>query len=738
MLVLAGAGSGKTRVLTHRIAHLIADEHVDPSEILAITFTNKAAGEMRERLAHQLGGMAYGMWVSTFHAMCVRILRTHADKLGFTHNFTIYDDDDQKRLIKEIMKSEQIDEQSWSINAIRGRISSAKNELQSPAEYSALASTPPAQVTAQVYEVYQRRLFSANAMDFDDLLAHTVKLFVEHPTALHSYQKRFRYIHVDEYQDTNHAQYRITNMLAAYWRNLMVVGDDDQSIYSWRGADISNILEFEKDYPEAHVVKLEQNYRSTQTILDAANAIVANNLGRKDKRLFTEEGAGEKVALYLAANEKDEANYIAGEIEKLTGKGEYLYKECAVFYRTNAQSRNFEDAFLRAGIPYRLVGGTKFFERAEIRDVMAYLKAVVNPADDISIKRIINSPKRALGKTTVDHISQLAYDHDLTFDSALRLALEEGELRAATLKSLASFVNLLDEMRSMEGDLLDLVELIIDRCGLIAYFEMQRTDEAQTRVENIREFVSVVADYADSHEGDELTLESFMEWLALRSDLDSMSASDDSVTLMTVHTAKGLEYPVVFVGGLEENIFPHQNSIFSDGGIEEERRLMYVAVTRARKLLYLTYAASRMTFGSTGYNPPSRFIQEIPTELVKSSSVGSSGYSGFGYEKRGDRHGVSHHGTSYATPRYLGGDGYDSGFDPTRDKDLGRIYGAGGAPRKKQAPKETFAPGDRIDHKTFGRGTIVSVDGDSLEIAFDGIGKTKKLLVGYAPIVKIQ
>lgn len=735
LLVLAGAGSGKTRVLTHRIAHLIADEGVQPYEILAITFTNKAAGEMRSRLAKQIGGNAAGMWVATFHAMCVRILRAHADQIGYTHNFTIYDDDDSKRLVKEIMQVQHIDEKSWSINSIRNRISSAKNELQSPKEYEALASTPPEKMAAKVYTAYQRRLFAANAMDFDDLLFNAVKLFVENPTTLESYQKRFRFIHVDEYQDTNHAQYRLTNMLAAYWRNLMVVGDDDQSIYSWRGADITNILEFEKDYPEAHVVKLEQNYRSTQTILDAANAIVANNSGRKDKKLFTDEAAGEKISLYLATSEKDEAHYIAGEIDRLTSKGEYLYNDCAVFYRTNAQSRNLEDAFLRAGIPYRLVGGTKFFERAEIRDVMAYLKSVVNPADDISLKRIINTPKRSLGKTTVDYVSNLSYDNDITFNQAIKLAVEMGELRSSAIGALDEFAESLDAMRAMKGDLLDLVDMIIDKSGLISALEIQRTDEAQARVENIREFLSVVADFADSHDEEENTLESFMEWLALRSDLDSVSASDDSVTLMTVHTAKGLEYPIVFVSGLEENIFPHQNSIFSESGIEEERRLMYVAVTRARKLLYLTYASSRMSFGTTSYNAPSRFIEEIPTELVDASSVGSKDYSGFGHDKRGDRHGVSAHGA----PRYMGGSDIFGGYDPTRDKDLGRVFGAGGSSaKKKKGADTTFEVGDRVDHKTFGRGTVAVVSGDSIEIDFDGIPKRKKLLVGYAPIVKIQ
>ncbi|MBK5211260.1 MAG: DNA helicase PcrA [Coriobacteriia bacterium] len=737
LLVLAGAGSGKTRVLTSRIARLINDLGIYPSQILAITFTNKAAAEMRSRLHKQIGGDVASMWVATFHAMCVRILRADGERIGFTRNFTIYDDDDQKRLVKEIMQTLSVDDKNWTINSIRGRISTAKSSLMSANEYAARASTPPEKVTAQIYAEYERRLKMANAMDFDDLLLNTVVLFEKHRDVLEAYQNRFRYIHVDEYQDTNHAQYKITNLLAEKHHNLMVVGDDDQSIYSWRGADITNILEFEKDYPEAHVVKLEQNYRSTQNILDAANAVVSNNTGRKDKKLFTDSARGEKIKLYLATTEKDEANYIAGEIDRLTADGTHLYGDCAVFYRTNAQSRNFEDAFLRAGIPYRLVGGTKFFARVEIRNVMAYLKVVLNSDDDISVKRIINVPRRALGKTTIDHVSGLAYDKGVTFEAGIKLAVEEGALRSNAITSLDDFAHMLDAMRGMEGGLVDIVEMIVDKSGYLRSLEIERTDESLARAENIKEFVSVVADYAQEHDDEENTLAGFMEFLALRTDLDSVSADDDAVTLMTIHTAKGLEFPVVFVSGLEEGIFPHQNSIFSESGVEEERRLAYVAITRARKQLFLSRAATRMTFGSTSCNPASRFIDEIPNELLEIAGIGSRDYGGFGHDKRGDRRATSSHGAG--TSRYLGGSYVFDDAAVATGKSRVASFGSANSPsRKKAHEKVQFAVDDRIDHKTFGRGTVVGASGDSVEIAFDGTAGTKKLLVGYAPIVKIQ
>lgn len=738
LLVLAGAGSGKTRVLTYRIAHLVADRGVSPSDILAITFTNKAAAEMRERLGRLLGSIGArwsprSMWVMTFHAMCVRMLRLDGEKLGFTSNFSIYDDDDSKRLLKAVMAELEINDKVYPLNMVRNRISAAKNELVSTSAFAAKATMPPDKAVARIYPVYQQRLRSNNAMDFDDLLVNAHRLLAEHDDVLAAYQDRFRYISVDEYQDTNHAQYSITTLLAARHRNLMVVGDDDQSIYSWRGADIRNILEFEHDYPEATVVKLEENYRSTARILMAANAVVANNANRKPKTLFTSNAEGEKIASYLASDERDEARFIAGEIERL-GRTEHRgYRDVAVFYRTNAQSRTLEDAFLRAGITYRIIGGTRFFDRAEIRDVMAYLKAVVNPADEISMKRIINTPKRGIGDTTVDKIDVLARSANITFDAALRDAGLAECVNAGTCAKLAAFGEMLDEMRSLEGDLRELVEMIVDKAGIIAAYEAERTDEATGRAENVREFFTVVSEFSAAHEGADLP--AFMEWLALRTDLDSLDeAADDYVTLMTVHTAKGLEYPVVFVAGLEESIFPHANSMFDPAGLEEERRLAYVAITRARERLYLTHAHSRSIYGSTQHNPPSRFIGEIPAEHVEASGVGSAGLSGVGHDKRGDRRGTFGHGaSSRGEGRVFGSGAPKSGLGTSSSG------ASSGAPsRQPVAPRESFEAGEIVDHKVFGRGRVVEVKGDQLIIRFDRTGETKKLLVGYAPIVKVK
>jgi len=727
LLVLAGAGSGKTRVLTYRIAHLVGDLGVSPAEILAITFTNKAAAEMRERLGVLLGGYATRtMWVMTFHAMCVRMLRNDGELLGFSRNFTIYDEDDSKRLLKEVMRELEIDEKHYPVNGIRNRISAAKNELVGPNDFSARAASPVDRKVAEVYPRYQARMLDANAMDFDDLLVNAYRLFTEHPRVLRAYQDRFRYVSVDEYQDTNHAQYEITNLLAGVHGNLMVVGDDDQSIYSWRGADIRNILEFERDYPAAHVVKLEQNYRSSARILAAANAVVANNPNRKPKTLFTANAEGEKVASYLASDERDESRFIAAEIERLLRSEHRRYTDFAVFYRTNAQSRVLEDALLKAGVPYRIVGGTRFFDRAEIRDVMAYLKVVVNPADEISLKRIINQPKRGIGATTVERIDATARERGVGFEDALRASLDDDGLQARTRVALSGFAALLDELRAMHGDLRDLVEMIVSRSGLIEALEAENTDEALGRADNIREFFGVVSEFAENHE--EPDLPAFMEWLALRTDLDSLTIDDEYVTLMTVHTAKGLEYPVVFVAGLEESIFPHANSMFDPAGLEEERRLAYVAITRARERLYLTHAHARSLYGATQHNPPSRFIAEIPAEHLEASGVGSLGVSGVGWEKRGDRRGTLGHGI---------GVGAGAGG--------GRVFGGGapragavGGSRAPKAPAESFSAGDLVDHKAFGRGRVVTVKGDALEVRFDRTGETKKLLVGYAPIVKIK
>ena len=722
LLVLAGAGSGKTRVLTFRIAHLIEDLRVSPAEILAITFTNKAAAEMRERLGALVGPGVRSMWVMTFHAMCVRMLRLDGELLGFTRNFTIYDADDSKRLIKEVMRELDISEKHYPVNGVANRISAAKNELVSAQAFAASAVTPLDKKSAQIFARYQQRLKTANAMDFDDLLGNAHRLLDEHPDELRAYQQRFRYISVDEYQDTNHAQYAITNLLAGGYGNLMVVGDDDQSIYSWRGADIRNILEFERDYPAARVVKLEQNYRSTARILSAANAVIAENKGRKAKTLFTANAEGEKIASYLASDERDEARFIAGEIERLVRTEHRHYTDFAIFYRTNAQSRVLEDGLMRAGIVYRIVGGTRFFDRAEIRDTMAYLKAVVNPADEISLKRVINTPRRGLGDTTIERVERDARQYDVTFEDALRAAADDERHQGRARAAIAEFVGLLDELRAMEGDLRDLVEMVVARTGLIEALEAENTDEARGRADNIREFFGVVGEFAATHENNDLP--AFMEWLALRTDLDALAEGEEYVTLMTVHTAKGLEYPVVFVAGLEDSIFPHQNSMFDPSGLEEERRLAYVAITRARERLYLTHAHSRSLYGTTQHNPQSRFVAEIPAEHVEASGVGSLGVSGSGWEKRGDRQGSFGHGTASGP----GG---------------GRVFGSGApkaAPgsRKPQEPAESFDVGDIVDHKAFGRGRVLAAKGDALEIRFERTGETKKLLVGYAPIVKIK
>ena len=511
LLVLAGAGSGKTRVLTFRIAHMLGDLGVKPWQILAITFTNKAAAEMRERLAALIPSGTRGMWVCTFHAMCVRMLREDADLLGYTGQFTIYDDDDSKRMVRDIMQALGIEQKQFPINMIRSKISSAKNAMIGPEDMLKSADSPNDKKAAQVYLELERRLRAANAMDFDDLLVRTLELLRTRPEVLDKYQERFRYISVDEYQDTNHVQYEIANLLAAKYQNLMVVGDDDQSIYSWRGADITNILDFEKDFKNCKTVKLEQNYRSTGHILSAANAVVRHNSQRKEKRLFTAEGDGEKIQAFQASDERDEGRWIAGEIEKLHSKGT-SYDDIAVFYRTNAQSRILEDMFLRAGVPYKIVGGTRFFDRAEIRDVMAYLKMIVNPADEMSVKRVINTPRRGIGSTSIQKIEQLARDNRCSFFQACEIACAEtGMFSAKVRNGLSSFVSLVREGRRMDGELKDVVEMIVDKTGLLQAFRAEGTMESESRAENIQEFLGVAAEFEETHEDIEGTLESLEE-----------------------------------------------------------------------------------------------------------------------------------------------------------------------------------------------------------------------------------
>ncbi len=855
LLVLAGAGSGKTRVLTFRIAHMIADLGVRPWQILAITFTNKAAAEMRERLQGLLPGGTRGMWVCTFHAMCVRMLREDADLLGYTGQFTIYDDDDSRRLVRDIMSSMDIDQKQYPINMIRSKISAAKNAMISPSEMAQRADDPKTEKAARVYDELERRLRAANAMDFDDLLVRALELLRTRPEVLERYQDRFRYISVDEYQDTNHVQYEIANLLAAKYQNLMVVGDDDQSIYSWRGADITNILDFEKDFPNAKVVKLEQNYRSTGHILAAANAVVRHNSQRKDKRLFTQEGDGEKIQAYQASDERDEGRWIAAEIDKLHDAGTG-YDDIAVFYRTNAQSRILEDMFLRAGVPYRIVGGTRFFDRAEIRDVMAYLKMIVNPADEMSVKRVINTPRRGIGSTSIAKIEMLAQENRCSFFQACELACAETGMFSAKVRSgLADFVGIVREGRRMDGELKDVVDAIVDKAGLVQSYRAEGTMEAESRAENIQEFLGVAAEFEETHEDIEGTLESLaelhaagiadegepapvapapapadagreaapgnpldalaapltsaqealaqmiagntmaaartepmhaaqvadeiertygplacaalpalLEWLALRSDLDALSGQASAITMMTVHSAKGLEFPVVFVAGMEEGIFPHVAGFAAaddPAKLEEERRLAYVAITRARKRLFLTYAATRRTYGSTQANPRSRFVNEIPDADIEFSGIGSSGFEGTGWEKRGDRRGTFGSGTgsdmyggrvfgSYTRSTGTAGVSRHTGISPDAGRAPAtfgsgqprRYAGASGGSvvqRKPDAAKaaETFAPGDTVSHKTFGTGRVISAEGDMIEVQFDKTGQTKRLMKGFAPIVKV-
>lgn len=724
LLVLAGAGSGKTRVLTHRIAHIIGDLGVSPANILAITFTNKAAAEMRERLIGLIGPSARPMWVMTFHAFCVRMLRADGGRLGYSRTFTIYDEDDSRRLLTSVLTELDIDQKMLPPKAVAGRISTAKNELLSPGAYRERAVIPPEKATARVYELYQRRLAEANAMDFDDLLVNAERLLRENPDVLEFYQDRFRYVLVDEYQDTNHAQYEIVKRLASRDRNLMVVGDDDQSIYSWRGADIRNILEFERDYPDATVIRLEQNYRSTATILAAANAVVANNEGRKPKTLWTANVGGEAITRYAATDERDEARFIAEEVERLLREEHRSYADFAVFYRTNAQSRVIEDMFLRAGVPYRLVGGTRFFDRAEIRDVMAWLRATVNPADVQSLVRVME--KRAgIGKTTIEALRTRANDEGITITDAIARAEDEGWLATAPARKVSALAADLEAARTADAETLRArVEGIVGVSGLMGALTAEGTTEAAGRIENIREFFGVVDEYDAQHDEPEArTLEALLEWVALRSDLDEIAEDDRAVTMMTLHAAKGLEFPVVFLPGMEDMIFPHASAIFEQSGLEEERRLCYVGITRARQRLYILHASSRMLFGQTQYNPPSRFIGEIPDGHLKCEGVGSAGFGGSAPGRgRGDRGGSVRWGGG--APR----DGASEG---------GRVYGAGARVERKTEERPVLAAGDVVDHKVFGRGIVQSVSGDKVSITFPD-GGTKNLLLGYAPIRKVE
>ena len=717
LLVVAGAGSGKTRVLTRRIAWLI-DEGVSPFEILAITFTNKAADEMKHRVATLIGPVAEKMWVSTFHSACVRILRREADIIGFPSNFTIYDQADAVRLTGYVIRDLGLDPKRYQPRAVHAIISSAKNDGFDAAAFSARAGDHGMEKrAADIYVEYQKRLQQASAMDFDDLLLNTVKLFRQAPETLAYYQRRFQHILVDEYQDTNGVQNELVVKLAAAHANVTVVGDSDQSVYRFRGADIRNIIEFEHAFPETTVVLLEQNYRSTQTILDAANSVIANNFGRKPKNLWTDQTGGDRIIRYHADDEVDESQFVAGELAQLHDTGDFRWGEMAVFYRTNAQSRVIEDYFMRVGIPYKVVGGTRFYDRREIKDAVAYLKAASNPADEVSIKRIINVPKRGIGDTTVGKVESFARTNAITFIDALRRA-EEAGVGGRSLKGVAGFLSLLD---SFTEELADgpavALEAILRDTGYVAELEDDNSIEAEGRLENLQELIGTAQQFDE--------IDEFLEQVSLVTDADELNEDDSAVVLMTLHAAKGLEFPVVVIIGLEDGIFPHMRSLTDPDEMEEERRLAYVGITRAQRRLYLTNAWSRLLFGQTGYNPASRFLDEIPSDLL-ADAPGSR-------DSRSRTKSVF--GRGGGRP---GGGGTASSFSG-RDRMIDAALKPQG-PQRSGAGDVDFKIGDDVLHKKWGEGVILGVDGvgDKAEVVvnFASVGQ-KTLLLAWAPLQKV-
>jgi DNA helicase II / ATP-dependent DNA helicase PcrA len=726
LLLMAGAGSGKTRVLTHRIAYLIVEKRVNPYNILAITFTNKAAREMRERIGKMMGGAGEEIWISTFHSMCVRILRRDIDRLGFNRNFTILDTGDQQSVIKGILKDKNLDPKKYDPRAILGAISSAKNELISPEEYDKTAGGYFEKTVSEVYGEYQKRLRKNSALDFDDLIMMTIQLFQRIPDVLEYYQRKFQYIHVDEYQDTNRAQYMLVKFLANRFKNLCVVGDSDQSIYRWRGADIANILSFEKDYPNATVILLEQNYRSTKRILLAANKVIENNTTRKAKNLWTENPEGNKLVYYRADSEQGEAQFVAGKIKELTREGKYKLSDVAILYRTNAQSRVMEEVLLKSNIEYSIVGGTKFYDRKEIKDMLAYLRLISNPDDDISLQRIINVPKRGIGSSSIDKMADFAAMHDISIFQALD-SVELLGLSPKITKGAREFRDLIKNYTNMQEFLsvTELVEEILDKSGYREMLKAEKSIEAQSRLENLDELLSVTKNFEEVNE--DKSLVAFLTDLALVADIDSLDEEGekaDSITLMTLHSAKGLEFPVVFLIGLEEGVFPHSRSLMEEAEMEEERRLAYVGITRAEQTLFLTNAQMRTLYGRTSMNPASRFIREIPEDLLegvepeakKSTPFGSSRGTAFG------RSASASTGTSFGTP-------------VTRKPVMRPIAEATGG------DTVGWKVGDKAEHGKWGIGTVVSVkgqgEGTELDIAFPSPTGIKRLLAKFAPIKKV-
>ena len=738
LLIMAGAGSGKTRVLTHRIAYLIDEKMINPWNILAITFTNKAAREMKERAA-ALNPATQDCLIATFHSMCVRILRREADHIGYNRNFTIVDPGEQRTLMKRILKNLNLDPKKWNERAILGTISNAKNDLIDEVAYANLAGDMYTEIVAKCYTAYQKELRQSEAMDFDDLIMLTLRLFDQNPDVLTYYQQRYQYIHVDEYQDTNHAQYQLVKLLASRFKNICVVGDADQSIYGWRGADMQNILDFEKDYPEAKVVLLEENYRSTKTILRAANEVIRNNRNRRPKNLWTQNEDGEEIVYYRANDEQDEALFVARTIDQMSREG-YSHKDFAVLYRTNAQSRTVEEALLKSNIPYTMVGGTKFYSRKEIRDVISYLNLIANPSDNISYERVVNEPKRGVGPGTVDKIRNFAATQEISLlDASANIMLSPVKGKAA--QAVYEFANLILDLRDRLDDysVTELVELVLKKTGYSAALAAQATLESQARIENIEEFLSVTKNFDENPDNpaDESGLDKlsrFLNDLALIADTDDGDQESSEVTLMTLHAAKGLEFPVVFLVGMEENVFPLSRASEDEDELEEERRLAYVGITRAEKVLYLTNANSRLLYGRTNYNQPTRFLREISSDLLNYQGLARPANSSFK---------VSY--TNSDTSQFGQGMSLAQALQERKRQAAPSSISTGSLPFGKNSqsqpskPEVAWAIGDIAHHKKWGDGTVLAVSGSGnsqeLKINFPEVG-LKKVLASIAPIEK--
>ena len=731
-LVIAGAGSGKTKVLTHKIAYLIEEKGLHPWDILAITFTNKAANEMKERIEALIGNGVNDMWVGTFHSICVRILRRFIDRLGFDTSFVIFDTSDQRTLVKNCLKDLQIDDKLFTDRSVLSEISNAKNDMLEPEEYERKANDYRKEKIAKVYELYQKRLRENNAIDFDDIINYTIKIFMSNEDILNYYSNKFKYVLVDEYQDTNKAQFTLISMLAALHGNITVVGDNDQGIYSFRGADISNILNFEKDFPNTKVIKLEQNYRCTGNILKVANSVISNNEVKYKKELWTQNEDGNLPKVYLADNEYDEGSFLASEIEHLRREEYYKYSDFAVLYRMNTQSRAIEDIFRRENIPYKIVGGLKFYERKEIKDIIAYLRLIQNTSDNLSFKRIVNEPKRGIGKTSLDKIEQIANEIESSMYEVLKNA-DQYDLNRVFLKS-RDFINQIEELRNKELTISELIKTTLKKTGYLSTLEQEKTIEAENRIENLNEFLTVAIEFEE--ESAEATLSEFLEGITLSSDIDNLEEQEDSVTLMTLHSAKGLEFPAVFMVGMEEGIFPGYKSISEPREMEEERRLCYVGITRARENLFISFAKQRTIFGSTSYNQVSRFVKEIPSELLDGYAQAIDGEIKIGeygkdtdYEWNYGRKSINQPVKTYKIEPQK--QKVSTGFAfRTADSFLNSL--------KKQETSvdlSKYKEGVKVFHKKFGEGIInkIEPEGEDLkvDIDFEKSGH-KRLMAKYA------